>query len=357
MGPHLPNELVGGRYRVLAYVDKGGMQFVYRAQDELLKREVALKTPQNNTAARRFKRSAVVSAQVNHENVAKTLDYFEENYRQYLIEEFIEGTNLAQAGCIAAGFVDPYLAAHIFHHLAKGLAASHRVGVIHRDIKPSNVMVSSDLHAEILKITDFGIAKMAAEELDEAALGGEGSITGSQTAVGALPYMSPEAITSPKTVTVQTDVWSIGAMMFELLCGKKPFGQGLAAVAAIVAGQVQGFPEFTKANAQLKPLADELEKIIRRCLQVNPSARPSASDLVMMCTDLCYPTTQRFSGKLREMRFGKWGFIQLGPEDVFYHRDSFYGPVAPKVDDLTLFAKFVGTGAWRAHPVIKLKSE
>jgi len=172
-GPLNVNDVIDGRYQIKSYIDKGGMQYVYKANDLVLNRLVALKTPQNPSAEKRFNRSAIVAAKVNHPNVAKTLDYFEIDNRQYLIEELIEGGDLDKAILQKVKYVDPYLVAKIFHYLAKGIAASHHVGVIHRDLKPTNVMVLNGLHVNSIKITDFGIAKMAEEELAEAVKDGD----------------------------------------------------------------------------------------------------------------------------------------------------------------------------------------
>lgn len=129
------NDLVAGRYRIIAHVGRGGMQDVYSARDLLLETNVALKTPQAGQAARRFKQSAILAARVNHYNVAKTLDYIEENDSVYLIEEFVQGETLEDK-MTRYGLLDPYLGALVFHHLCKGIAASHHAGVIHRDLKP-----------------------------------------------------------------------------------------------------------------------------------------------------------------------------------------------------------------------------
>lgn len=185
-GPLAPSDVIGGRYEVHKYLGEGGMQFVYVARDQLTGRLVALKTPKNKSATKRFRRSAVVAAKVNHPNVAKTLDYLKINNQRYLIEELIEGKDMKAALLEDATFLDPYLAAKVLHHLAKGVAAAHHAGVVHRDLKPTNIMVVGDYSLTELKITDFGIAKMAGEELQEAVEGGEHSMTTSQTAVGAL---------------------------------------------------------------------------------------------------------------------------------------------------------------------------
>src|ERR1041384_6157592 len=137
------------------------MQEVYRARDVVLERLVALKVPQDARVARKFRDSAVISARVNHPNVAKTLDYFEESGGKfYLVEELIQGENLREVS-VKFERLDPHTVAHVLHHLARGLAAAHRVGVVHRDLKPSNIMVVGGLAFLGLKITDFGIAKMA----------------------------------------------------------------------------------------------------------------------------------------------------------------------------------------------------
>ncbi len=218
-------DIVGGRYEVKGYLNQGGMQEVYTAYDKLLLRDVALKVPKNESAIKRFKRSAVVSARINHSNVAKTLDYLETGDHSYLIEELIDGIDLSRVIKERLLYLDPHLAAWTFHRLAKGVAASHHAGVMHRDLKPSNVMVEGVEAMTGIKITDFGIAKMAEEELAEAIAGGDESLTASQTAIGALPYMAPEMIDDIKSVTTSVDIWSLGAMIYELLVGKKPLVQ------------------------------------------------------------------------------------------------------------------------------------
>ena len=148
---HAVDDLIDNRYEILGFIGEGGMQQVYRALDLVLRREVALKVPKNSSAQKRFKRSAVVSAKVNHPNVAKTLDYIETDLSPYLIEEFISGKDLKEGLLQQLGIVDPYLTAKILHHLAKGVAASHNAGVIHRDLKPSNIMFTGEFNLSEIK--------------------------------------------------------------------------------------------------------------------------------------------------------------------------------------------------------------
>lgn len=354
-GPHEAGEEISSRYKVVDFLGEGGMQFVYEAVDQVLDRHVALKTPKNKSAEKRFKRSAVVSAKVNHPNVAKTLDYVEEAGRSYLIEELISGKDLDGALLKKVACLDPYLAARVFHYLAKGLAAAHHAGVVHRDLKPTNVMVAGGFQLEQIKITDFGIAKMADEELIEAAEGGEASLSMSATAVGALPYMSPEAIDTPREVKFPTDIWSLGAMMYQLLTGALPYGSGLRAVRNILEARPAEFPAFLTSNRQFAPLAEQIKNIILQCMHKDPSLRPDADMLVQLTSDLCYPISQRLEGKIREIRHNAWGFINTTGPDVFFHLSSVYG--ARPVDGAhVLFSKYRGGGAERAHPVIVVQN-
>lgn len=354
-GPLDINEVIDERYQIKSYIDKGGMQFVYKANDLILNRPVALKTPQNPSAEKRFKRSAIVAAKVNHPNVAKTLDYFEIGNRQYLIEELIEGGDLEKIILQKVKYVDPYLVAKIFHYLAKGVAASHHVGVIHRDLKPTNVMVLGGLHVNSIKITDFGIAKMAEEELIEAIKDGdEATIGKSLTVVGALPYMAPEVISTPREVSFPADIWSLGAMMFELLTGNKPFGTGLIVIHKIIEAIPPEFPSFITNKTQFSYLSKELIELILLCLRKDAATRPTADQLVELCGTLCYPTTERYVGIVKEIRYNAWGFISNDNPDVFFNLASVYGE-NPVNGSNVWFSKFPGDPNWRAHPVVCLK--
>lgn len=343
----------GGRYNVTAFLGEGGMQEVFSAVDTTLNRSVALKVPKNSAAIRRFQRSAILSAKVNHPNVAKTLDYFEQDDRFYLVEELVDGINLSQFRAKAKR-MDPYSVAHIIHHLAKGVAAAHRVSVVHRDLKPSNIMVDATYQLNTIKVTDFGIAKMAEEELADAA--GTGTITSSHTMMGALPYLSPEMVQHPKEASLPADVWALGAIAFELLTGAKPFGSGLVAVPAILAGTVPVLPPSVLSRAQFRGLANQIYELVKKCLIVDPARRPTCDELVSLCEKLCYQTATRHVGRVARWHCSTFGFIspRMGGPDVFFHLESVFGD-RPKEGDEVWYARFDGMPRMRAHPVVPLK--
>ncbi|MCY4002150.1 MAG: protein kinase [Rhodospirillales bacterium] len=350
-----PNDVVCGRYEIESFIGEGGMQEVYRANDRILSRQVALKTPKNRSAEKRFHRSAVVSAKVNHANVAKTLDYLEDGSRQFLVEELILGQDLGVILKESIVALDPLMAARVFHRLARGVAASHHAEVVHRDLKPSNIMGVNGIKLDDVKITDFGIAKMAEEELEEAVLGGQSTLTASQTAIGALPYMAPEMITSVKDADKPVDIWSLGALMFELATGKRPFGVGYAAVPAILEGTLPPLPSLVTRNNQFKQTATEIYEIIKGCIRIDPGDRPTADQLVKQCETLCYPNTAREIGMISRFDNGRWGFVS--PENgntVFFHINSIFGNRRVSVGDRVTFARHLGGGSDRAFPMVKI---
>ena len=355
-GPLTVGDVIGGRYEIKNYINEGGMQFVYAAQDQLAGRLVALKTPKNHSATKRFRRSAIVAAKVNHPNVAKTLDYVRQGDDRFLIEELIVGADMAKSLLRRASFLDPYLAAKVFHHLVKGVGAAHHAGVVHRDLKPTNVMVVGGYSLTEIKVTDFGIAKMAGEEIEAAAEGGDATLTTSQTAVGALPYMAPEAIDTPKEVGSAADVWSLGAMMYHLLCGDPPFGSGLRAVGKILVAAPPEVPAFLRANPQFAPLAGQVIELALACMKRDPAARPTADELAAACGQFCYSLSTRKEGIVKLIKHNSWGFIETSEGDVFFNNDSVYGPAMPQVGDYVGFSAFDGGGANRAHPLIKLNA-
>lgn len=354
------DDLVGERYRVRSFVGEGGMQQVFLCFDELFRREVAVKAPKNLSAEKRFRRSAIVSAKVNHANVAKTLDYVESGNSAFLVEELVVGCDLSIILRERVPLLDPHLSAHLFHHLARGLAASHRAGVVHRDMKPSNIMIGGGTRFSEIKITDFGIAKMAEQEIAEAVEGGdEKSLNASVTAMGALPYMAPEAIESLRTAGKASDVWSMAAIVFECVYGAKPFGAGFKAAKLILDGKPPPVPTFGRANYQFNPILRDLLEVLMDCFCSDPSLRPSADNVVARCESLCYSAGDYEGGVVTGLiHSGKAGFLRSDVgANVFFHQQSVYGAESLKLGERALFRTHPGQGAGRAFPVLKAKSD
>jgi serine/threonine protein kinase len=352
---HNAGDIIADRYEVVSFVAEGGMQEVYLAEDHHLQRKVALKTPKNSSADRRFQRSAIASARVNHPNVAKTLDYLKFGESQYLIEEYIDGSDINRGILEVYDAVDPALVAKILHHLAKGLAASHRVGIIHRDLKPNNIMYTGGINVDDIKITDFGIAKMAGEEIAVAVEKGVETAS-SRTAFGALPYMSPEMIKGPRYADKPSDVWAVGAVAYELLAGEPPFGVGYIAANKIVNNETPGDPVRPFVRSQFYSLARELASIIMGCLEPDSAQRPTAEMLAYQCDNLCYSIAERQVGKVSYIHEGKTYGTILSSEGrpIFFHKQSVYGSM-PSVDERVVFSSFPGHPNPRAHPVARLK--
>lgn len=359
---HSTGDVLIDRYRVSKFLAEGGMQEVYRVRDLMFDRPVALKVPKSNSAARRFHRSAKMSARVTHPNVAKTLDYFEAENRFYLVEELVHGDDLRHRLANEFEVMDPYLAARIFHQLCKGVAASHRANVFHRDLKPSNIMVSNDPHVSEVKITDFGIAKMAEEEFNDViSHGGDASITGSKTVLGAVPYMAPEMFDNPKKASKPADVWALGAILYHLCVGSPPFGTGLTAIKRIVQGELPDRPPILSRGSCSPKLSDELWGQMTACFQMDPTNRPSADKLVENCSRLCYATATRRLGTIRNYGGGSgdWGYISPNGEGdhIFFHKNCFHGAEKPKAGHLVNFACYPGAPRERAFPVLLLRQE
>lgn len=350
---------IGNRYEILRFLDEGGMQQVYVAFDTILNRQVALKTPKNTSAEKRFKRSAILSAKVNHPNVAKTLDYVEENGRSFLIEELISGRDLGTHLKEDFYHFDPHLAAQFGHHIAKGLAASHHEGVVHRDLKPGNIMLEYVEGQYCFKVTDFGIAKLVESEFEEAGKD-EGSITGSQTMMGAIPYMAPEMIKGVKNAGSFSDVWAFGSILYRLISGDYPFGTGLAAIPLINVADLPKKPDKFKNLIQFSWLVDELLEIICKCLVKDPKKRPTADELVLFFSSLCYGDCTRYESTIQSFKhsYGNFGFIYGGLSSYFFHEESFYGDRKNIVPNGRVqFSPPKGIGDNRVHPVLPLKKQ
>ncbi len=354
---HSSGTEIYSRYTIERFLAAGGMQEVYIARDNILERHIALKTPKNTSAAKRFQNSASLSARISSPYVAKTFDYFVANDRAYLVEELISGFNLEDVFINVTSIFDPHLAALAAHQLAIALHASHDVGVFHRDLKPNNIIVDEDCGCLNFKITDFGIAKLAEEELDKASKSTQ-SMQESSTMFGALPYMSPEVIYDPKAGTLASDIWAFGAIIYRMLTGSLPFGEGLAAIPKITSGIPPAAPHAQKNMHQFFSLQEELWEIIRGCFEIDPTKRPTAKELSVRLSNLCYSSHPRIVGIVKnyaQVDYGEYGFISSNLEQIFFHKDSFFGNDI-KVGQLVYFSAYAGLPRQRAHPVLPIKN-
>ncbi|MGB3423967.1 MAG: serine/threonine-protein kinase [Castellaniella sp.] len=368
-----PGEIVAKRYRVDGFHLKGGMQEVYRCFDLALDRVVALKTPREGIIDKRFNRGAQMGARVVHPNVAATLDYVEEGAHRCLVEEFIEGSDLGRRLLNDFVFLDPSLAAWIVSNMARGIQAAHKVKICHRDLKPSNIMTSSDGHMSLIKLTDFGIAKLAEKELEseiEKFGQDENTLTSSNTLLGAVPYLAPECWVDWSSSGQPADIWAFGAIAYHLLLGKPPFGGGKGAIMAMARAQLAGKVELSQPgwfgkHKESTRLEQELWTLVENCLQVDPARRLTADEVVERCQALCYSVSPRKVGVIKNYPYkyrnggtAKAGFIEVdGEGPTFFHSSEFFGAgVNPKVGQRVSFGSVAGVPRDRCSPVLLLRS-
>src|SRR5262245_59148467 len=215
-------ELIAGRYELEELVGSGGMSSVYRAHDRLLERTVALKIlheqfTRDVAYVERFRREARAVAQLAHPNIVTVIDRGEQDGRQFIVFEYVDVMNLKEL-MAKEGPVSPREAIELALQVARGLSFAHENGLVHRDVKPQNVLLDGDGRA---KVTDFGIAH--AVDVDGM------TITG--TVMGTSNYIAPEQARG-QPVDEQTDVYSLGCVIYELLAGEVPFeGDNFVAVA------------------------------------------------------------------------------------------------------------------------------
>jgi serine/threonine protein kinase len=213
-----------GRYQILERVGRGGMGVLYRGFDPVLDREVAVKvmladfSEDTEQMRPRFYREAKSAAKLQHRNIVTVFEFAEENNQPHIVMEFLRGSPLSSRMEEHPPLtLDDKL--DIVTQLCSGLGYAHKEGIVHRDVKPANVFVLLD---GTVKLLDFGIAKLATSTLTR-----QGDV------VGSAPYMSPEQIAGAQDLDGRSDVWSTGVLLYELLCGRKPFdGEGLTTVIA-----------------------------------------------------------------------------------------------------------------------------
>lgn len=267
LGAERGGKAVGGRYELHDLLGRGGMGSVWRGEDLLLQRPVAVKRVElpahlpdheRSTLRSRVLREARAAARVGHPRLVTIFDVVEEEGTVFLVQELVDAPTLKQL-VNERGPLRPAEVARIGVQLAEGLAAAHANGVIHRDVKPSNVMVRDD---GSVKLADFGIASVS----------GDPQITGTGVVIGSPAYMAPEQATG-ETVGAAADVWSLGATLYFAVEGTQPFGKSdtLSTLTAVV-----NEPPRTTTRA------GGLDTVLTRLLQKDPAARPSVAEVARL---------------------------------------------------------------------------
>ncbi|HEV2617605.1 MAG TPA: protein kinase [Candidatus Acidoferrales bacterium] len=261
-----------GHYRIIEKIGAGGMGEVYRARDEQLDRDVALKLLpsgmlKDEKARRRFRNEALLLAKLNHPNVATIHEFDTDSGADFLVMECVTGTPLALR--LEGGPLPEKELLVIAIQVAQALEEAHERGIVHRDLKPGNIIITPKGRAKVL---DFGIAKLLrpAGDTDPTQ-----SITGAHGGAGTLPYMSPEQLKG-ETVGASSDIFSLGVVLYEMATGRRPCEETLPSrlIDAIV--RQSPIPPRT-VNARISP---ELERITMKCLEKEPDNRyQSAKEL------------------------------------------------------------------------------
>jgi len=251
--------VLNDRYELGEEVGRGGMAIAYRARDNLLDRTVAVKVMREQFGGdpdfvERFRREARAAANLSHENVAGVYDTGDDDGRHYIVMEFVEGENLEQR-LRRSGPLDPVAAMDVALQVVAALEAAHRRGIVHRDVKPHNVLIDSEGR---VKVTDFGIAKAITAS----------SQTDTGTIMGSVHYFSPEQARGD-AVGPQSDLYSLGVVLFEAVTGRRPFaGDNPVAVA-----HKQIYDQPPLPSDYRPDLPPELENIILKCLEKSQARR------------------------------------------------------------------------------------
>ncbi|HCA85325.1 MAG TPA: serine/threonine protein kinase, partial [Streptomyces sp.] len=230
--------LEAGRYRLVEVIGRGGMGEVWRAEDTTLNRQVAVKLLLGETAVpeavERFRQEARTAAALNHPHVLAVYDFGEEQGRCYLVMELVHGRSLRAELTERGGSLPVEDACRFAQQAAAGLAAAHHAGVVHRDIKPGNLLLAENG----VKVADFGIAQVVGQAT--AALTATGEMLGTSS------YLAPER-GKGASAGPESDVYALGCVLYELLCGRPPFTGN---VPAVIYQHIEAVPEPPR---QLRP--------------------------------------------------------------------------------------------------------
>jgi serine/threonine-protein kinase len=257
-------------FRVVEKIGAGGMGEVYKAHDEQLDRDVAIKVLpagsfRDPSARARLLREARTASKLNHPHICTIYEVGEADGQAYIAMELVEGQSLS--ACLAAGALPPEQVLRYGLQLADALAHAHQRGIIHRDLKCANVIITPEGRAKVL---DFGLAKrLTGEQLAEATTQTMDSLTGPGTVVGTLAYMAPEQLRG-RPADARSDIWALGVMLYEMAAGQRPF-QGKTGFELSSAILSQPPPPLPPGPGGALP--PELGAVIERSLQKEPAQR------------------------------------------------------------------------------------
>src|SRR5262245_54092390 len=294
-----------GHFRILEMIGAGGMGIVYRAHDQRLDRDVALKvlppgTPADETGRKRFRLEALTLSRLNHPNIATVHEFNDQDGAFFLVMELIQGSTLDER--IMGSPLPEREVLRLGIQLAQGLAAAHSEGVVHRDLKPGNIRITPDGR---LKILDFGLATLRRLEWNEKAdttdLGDAALVAGSP------PYMAPEQLLG-EAVDARSDIYGAGAVLYEMVTGRRPFAEshGPRLVDAVL--HAPPVPP-RDLNERLSP---GLEAIILKCLDKDPARRyQSARELLVDLERLSVPMSPASRPQPRAQRHTAWASVAV----------------------------------------------
>ena len=260
--------LLNNRYRLAQRIGQGGMAYVYEAEDLVLKRKVAVKILkeqylEDEEFVQKFENEALAAASLNHPNVVNVYDVgrepFDDRVLHYIVMELIEGTTLKEA-IRTHGIMSSAVVAKTGQQIALALARAHEVHLVHRDIKPANILITK---SGDIKVADFGIARITSSS----------TVTFTNNILGTVHYISPEQAKG-QPVDAQSDIYSLGIVMYEMATGKVPFDAETSV--GIAMKQIQEQPVAPiEQNPSLHP---GLNRIILRCLEKNPEDRYASAE-------------------------------------------------------------------------------